>query len=361
MSVTATFWVRAQRVGKSSPKCVLIALADFANEDFRVWASMDAIEQFIEQDRKTILANIKRLKELGYLEDTGERTGRTGQIIVYQITRPVGASKVTMTNREGKAVEIGPPETKRSQIRNCSENGTVKGAQKRNSSKNGTVPDLDSNGPKYSGKQSQISAETVPNLGHGTTKELPEEQKGNDQLARRAPRVALHDHLRQLELPESIPADVWDMWCEHREAKHKDAPWTRGAARVSIKKLLKLAAAGQTPEVTVEEAVLRGWTGLFAVKPDGVASAAGGAQAIASDWWKSSAGIETRAAQLGVKLKDGETFMHFKVRVFKAAGPGEWMEDMLRTVGRESEERYEQLYAYFNDVPRDKNGNTEAA
>ncbi|AQH00194.1 hypothetical protein A9R05_05405 [Burkholderia sp. KK1] len=171
----------------------------------------------------------------------------------------------------------------------------------------------------------------------------------------------MHDELRRLELPESIPADVWEMWCEHREAKHKDAPWTRVAARVSIKKLLKLAAAGQTPEVTVEEAVLRGWTGLFAVKPDGVTSASGGAQSIAPDWWKSSAGIETRAAQLGVKLKDGESFMHLKVRVFKAAGPGEWMEDMLRTVGRESEERYEQLYAYFNDIPRDKNGNTEAA
>ncbi|KDR25447.1 hypothetical protein BG60_28370 [Caballeronia zhejiangensis] len=171
----------------------------------------------------------------------------------------------------------------------------------------------------------------------------------------------MHDELRQLALPEGIPADVWEMWCEHREAKHKDAPWTRGAARVSIKKLLKLASAGQTPEVTVEEAVLRGWTGLFTVKTEGIAQAANGSQAIAADWWKTSSGIEARATQLGVKLKDGETFIHFKVRVFKAAGPGEWMEDMLRTVGRESEERYEQLYAYFNDIPRDKNGNTEAA
>jgi hypothetical protein len=27
---------------------------------------------------------------------------------------------------------------------------------------------------------------------------------------------------------------------------------------------------------------------------------------------------------------------------------------MLRTVSRESEERYEALYAYFNDIPRDQ-------
>jgi hypothetical protein len=30
------------------------------------------------------------------------------------------------------------------------------------------------------------------------------------------------------------------------------------------------------------------------------------------------------------------------------------MEDMLRTVSRESETRYEALYAYFNDVPKDQ-------
>ncbi len=165
-----------------------------------------------------------------------------------------------------------------------------------------------------------------------------------------------------MELPEGIAAEVWAMWCEHREAKSKEAPWTRGAATVSIKRLVKLAAAGQSPEVTIEEAVLRGWTGLFPVKADSsTVTAANGGSVIAADWWKTSSGIEARAAQLGVAKKDGETFMHFKVRVFKAAGPGEWMEDMLRTVGRESEERYEQLYAYFNDIPRDKNGNQEAA
>ncbi|GJH14995.1 hypothetical protein CBA19CS22_00655 [Caballeronia novacaledonica] len=138
----------------------------------------------------------------------------------------------------------------------------------------------------------------------------------------------------------------------------------RGRAVLRVcrsKKLLKLFAAGQSPEVTVEQAVLRGWTGLFTVKADGVAQASNGSHAIAADWWKTSSGIEAMASQRGVTKGAGETFMHFKVRVFKAAGPGEWMEDMLRTVGRESEERYEQLYAYFNDVPRDKNGNTEAA
>jgi hypothetical protein len=128
---------------------------------------------------------------------------------------------------------------------------------------------------------------------------------------------------------------------------------------VSIKKLEMLAAAGQSPEASVEEAVLRGWTGLFPVKAGTTTAAA--PTSVAADWWKTSSGITTRGAQLGINQKDGEDFIRFKVRVFKAAGPGEWMEEMLRTVSRESEERYEQLYAYFNDIPREQAAIARAA
>jgi hypothetical protein len=170
----------------------------------------------------------------------------------------------------------------------------------------------------------------------------------------------LHAELLNIELPPTIPFAVWDMWCEHREAKSKDAPWTRPAAKVSIKKLEMLAAAGQSPETSVEEAVLRGWTGLFPVRSVAGSVTVGGA-IVAADWHKSTAGVEARAKQLGVTQKDGEVFMRFKARVVKAAGPGEWMEDMLRDAARFSDDQYDALYGYFNDIPREKVAQAEAA
>ncbi|TDG25674.1 hypothetical protein EYW47_05780 [Paraburkholderia silviterrae] len=164
-----------------------------------------------------------------------------------------------------------------------------------------------------------------------------------------------------MELPDWLPAEAWADWCEHREAKAKDAPWTLAAAKVSIKRIKKLLDAGQSVETTIDEAVLRGWTGLFPVRDAQQQAATSGAAAPPADWWKSESGYLTRGAQLGVDRAKFQFFEQFKAKVCKLAGPGEWMEELLRTVSRESEERYEALYAYFNDIPREKPALAEAA
>ncbi|MBJ9687498.1 hypothetical protein I5589_10440 [Burkholderia vietnamiensis] len=171
----------------------------------------------------------------------------------------------------------------------------------------------------------------------------------------------MHSELQSIELPEWLAFEDWDMWCEHREAKHKDAPWTRPAATVSIRKLTKLREQGQDPKACIEEAVLRGWTGLFELKGVAAARGVGASVAASLDWHKTTAGVTERGKQLGVTQKDGEVFMRFKARVVKAAGPGEWMEEMLRDAARFGDEQYEALYAYFNDIPRDQIAQREAA
>src|SRR5258708_7103553 len=74
----------------SSLKFVLVALADCANErqGMRLWPSVAHLCETTSQDRKTVLANVAELIRLGFLADTGEKMGSTGQIKVYQLTIP---------------------------------------------------------------------------------------------------------------------------------------------------------------------------------------------------------------------------------------------------------------------------------
>ncbi|WP_306423953.1 helix-turn-helix domain-containing protein [Burkholderia multivorans] len=149
MSLDATTWARHQKVGKGPAKAVLMALADYANEDFITYPSVETLVAWTEQDRKTVLSNLDRLKEAGWITDTGERAGRTRQVVVYQINVDRGVE-----------VKIGPRELLTGPKSEPSQN--------RNSSENGTVPNSTGNSPNFDGKQSQKPPETVPNLGHRT-------------------------------------------------------------------------------------------------------------------------------------------------------------------------------------------------
>lgn len=302
-------------------KAVLISLADNANDQGVCWPSIATIAKRICASERAVQNAIKWLESAGIVM----ANRNNGRHTSYTITPAAYAPPQEMHPRTKCTGAADAP-----------------------------TPAADAGDPR-------TRCVPPPHQVPSNRKEPSEEPSLNRQGARRAPRVALHDELRLIELPEGITPDVWAMWCEHREAKAKEAPWTRGAATVSIKRLVKLAAAGQPPEMTIEEAVLRGWTGLFPVKADLTSTSAPSGQAISKDWWKSTAGVEKRAEQLSVEKKDGEVFMRFKARVVKAAGPGEWMEEMLRDAARFGEDHYNGLYSYFNDIPRERNGNSEAA
>src|SRR5690554_5205943 len=143
MSIEAIRWAFAQQVSHSSAKFVLVALADYAGPDWQAYPSVAEIARATGQDRKTVLANIRRLSDCGLISDTGSRKGATGQVVIYRL--------------------------------NGTENGTVKESQKRNSTESGTVPNLDGKSPVFPCKESRFSAKesqkrdttesgTVPNL-----------------------------------------------------------------------------------------------------------------------------------------------------------------------------------------------------
>lgn len=138
MSLDASVWARSQVVGKSTAKHVLMVLADRAgaHNNNTCWPSVETISRDTEQNRKTVIDNLKYLQEKGFIVDTGTRKGRTGKVVVYRLI----------------GVQQGHP----SSPRNSTKTGTVnkpsattnKQFQKRNSTENGTVPKTDINSPE---------------------------------------------------------------------------------------------------------------------------------------------------------------------------------------------------------------------
>lgn len=118
-------------VGSSSVKLVLLALAGNANDETgEAYPSVSFIANRTHQDRKTVIASLDQLVTTGVIEDTGRRMGSTRQVKIYRI---VGAPFQTIPKSEPiKESQISP-----------------------------------SKSPKFPTKESQISHQRVPFLGHG--------------------------------------------------------------------------------------------------------------------------------------------------------------------------------------------------
>ena len=123
MSNEAINWAFQQPVPKSSTKFVLVAMANLAGTDMTCWPSMQYLINATGQDRKTVLEGMKRLRDAGFLADTGDRKGQTRSVVVYRLSSP--------------------------------ENGIAKQSQKRSGSENGAVPFFPASSPKFPWKQSQ--------------------------------------------------------------------------------------------------------------------------------------------------------------------------------------------------------------
>jgi hypothetical protein len=311
-----------------------LKLADYADDDgTHIFPSIETMATKTRQSERAVQYQIGRMIKRGWLILVANQGGGRGRAREYRI------SPEWLKGAELAPISVGPKGAD-SAPNGKGANGDEKGATENGKGANGDAKGCNSFAPDSS----------------GTTKEPSENRQG----ARRAPRIALHAELLNIELPDWLPFESWDMWCEHREAKEKkaDIPWTRPASVVSLKKLTKLHERGLDVVAAIEESVLRGWTGIWEAKDEAAAAAEGSAPA---DWHKSNAGVAEQGKRLGMSQKEGEVFMRFKARVVKASGPGEWMEEMLRDAARFGDEQYDALYGYFNDIPRDKVAHAEAA
>lgn len=330
MSLNAITWARHQKVGKGPAKSILMALADYANEEFEAYPTIETLQNWSEQDRKTVLANLKFLREAGYIVDTGRRKGKTASVPVYRLK-----------NTTGKKVEVGPPDELST---SDTGNGTSKQSQKRSRSKNGAVPNLDGSSTVFDGKQSQIppgsSTENGTQNSYRTTKNSSE-------------RVA---DQKTVGAPTSKFEKFWQIWpasqrkvdkadCRKRWDKHNlDAKAEVIIAHVQAMKLTKQWREGFEPAPAT---YLNGnrWEDDVPSETDVAA------RVLDAEWWLSSDATEAKGAEVGFRNRyPDEPLPQYRVHVARACGRGPWIDYVLKHAQNcGSQKFYEWVRAQLGD------------
>lgn len=119
MSFDALAWAAKQNPGSSGTKLVLLGLAECADRMHALaFPSVAALVEFTCLDRKSVIANLARLEESGFITDTGRKVGQTGQIKVWQIN--IEGIPKTEPSQKRNSSEI-PPKHPKNGTRNKSE------------------------------------------------------------------------------------------------------------------------------------------------------------------------------------------------------------------------------------------------
>jgi hypothetical protein len=267
-------WAFNQHIKPSSVKFVLVSLGDNAQHDGLAWPSIAALSQKTGQDRKTVIAALDKLELMGYLADSGRRTGKTGQVKVYKFnfTRTKDAESGTVPKTE--------------QFQNSQE----------------TVPKSPDNSTVFPAKSTEN--------GTRNPQEPKEEPKGNPQAASRGKRLQA----------EWLLPKKWGEWAL-AEYPGWDADKVRTIATVF--KNYWIAKSGKDATKVDWFATWQNWCIKEAEKSPNGGKAVGEDGA---EWWKSNTLIDKKGAALGLEQGADELWPHWKDRVFIAAGEGPWLE-----------------------------------
>ncbi len=68
------------------------------------------------------------------------------------------------------------------------------------------------------------------------------------------------------ELPEWLDPELWAEFLKQRKLLKK--PMTEYAQKLMLKRLDQFRLQGQNPIAILQESLIRGWTGVFKLKPD---------------------------------------------------------------------------------------------
>ncbi|HDR9052658.1 TPA: helix-turn-helix domain-containing protein [Burkholderia vietnamiensis] len=322
-------------------KFVLVVICDAANEDGFCWPSVTTIAARCSMGERTVHGHLQDLEAAGIIS----RKIRRGQNTHYHVHLDKFPFQVEKPKKRTTAKPAVPQELHGRE--NC---GSAEAAPPQNSA--GTPAASGTEPPQNSTVTPADSATITTSKPKGKPQEPPNS-------ARLASRVCV-------VLPDWLDPKAWERWEGHRLAIEAagGAIWSQALADVSLLALAQRRTEGHDPAECINASILGNWSGIYPprkVSPVGDAMAAN----VPDDWFKTESGIVERGKQLGIVQKANEQvgieLERFKARVFRAAGPGKWQDDMLNRVTRESEERGAALLAFFTGVPREGGAQQRAA
>jgi len=217
MSWPAVAWAMAQRAPSSPCKFLLVTLADTASAgDWLAWPSVAYMSDTTQQDRKTVLCNLKRLEAVALIAAAG-RTGKTGQVTVWRLP-------VVVHGKSPKNGTLADTET----VPNFLANSTVfplKESQKRD-----TEPVLNLLGTKGEGEQVAQPTPEAPTAkgkkARTSSPELTYAEWATDCRARGEPLFSDWQPFTKWFETTGLDSDWVKLWCRAFEAKqaNEEAP-----------------------------------------------------------------------------------------------------------------------------------------
>lgn len=244
MSLDASIWAWSQRVGKSSSKLVLLALADRAGADNSSFPTIETLSNDTELNRKTIISALQELQARGLVRDTGQRKGSTQKVVVYELLGVIGRHQKTKTVPKAELLQVG-------------EKHANKQYRKRDDSENGTVPILDGNSTE-NGTLNGTEIGTLNSTENGT-----QNLSGNlsvEPVSNRAKKINKKNDLDFSNWPGEVSAQIWTDYKKLRNTKR--APVTQTVISQLGIELNKLAALGVSVDQAISVACERGWQGF---------------------------------------------------------------------------------------------------
>jgi hypothetical protein len=208
----------------SSPKAVLMALADYADEAGSAWPSIPTLCEYTCLSERTVHAAIKWLEQAKvvvadrangrhttYVVDANSFQQPPQQLHPRSSCTPANAAVTTA------AVAVVPPQMPQS----------------------------------------------PPQQLRSNNQEQPREQPGTTNKRVRKPKTPGFDAMT-VDLPDWLPAESWERWVRHRAQLKK--PITEEAARQQIADLGTFRGQGHKPDDVIRHCIGKSWQGLFPPK-----------------------------------------------------------------------------------------------